>query len=83
MTLIPIWCPCGNLVTFSNEKRCEDCLANEWSRMGLGKPTRVQIAHVGAKQIAEGEQQMSRIKSIFARAEHERNASRMLEPQAR
>ena len=24
---LPIWCACGQRVTFSNESRCEDCYA--------------------------------------------------------
>ena len=35
----PVLCACGNIVTFSNETRCEDCFALDMSRLKI-KSTR-------------------------------------------
>lgn len=32
MIELPKWCACGNIVTFSNEDRCEQCYASDQER---------------------------------------------------
>ena len=34
---LPLWCLCGRIVTFSNASLCEDCWANEQSRLRLSR----------------------------------------------
>jgi hypothetical protein len=38
---LPTWCKCGNIVTFSNEDRCENCYSTDQVRYH-GKSLRVK-----------------------------------------
>lgn len=64
VTSLPVWCKCGNIVTFSNETRCEECYSADQQRFS-GKSQHVETPHLSARQEAEHEQRTDEIKAIF------------------
>lgn len=73
--ILPLVCQCGSIVAFSNENRCEECWTTDQARLGVGKPTRVQVAYRSQQQIEQGEKRLAEIKAIFERAAHERHVA--------
>lgn len=64
MVSLPIWCACGNLVTFSNETRCEECYAGDQHRL-TGKPTRVNTPHLSQREELANERRAAEISRLF------------------
>lgn len=72
MVTLPVWCACGKLVLYPDESRCEDCYANDQQRYD-GKPTRINVPHLSAKQEADIERRSARIRQIFKSGSHEKH----------
>ncbi len=64
MVTLPVWCKCGNIVTFSNETRCEDCYSADQQRYD-GQSQHVDTIHLSDREYAELERQGDKIISIF------------------
>lgn len=69
--LLPIWCKCGNIVTYSNEERCEDCFVNDTIRYH-GRSKHIDVPFLSAREDLQSEHRGHEIRRIFERASHER-----------